>query len=263
MLKWLLQWTTRCHRGPRRHLRGEPSGHQFLSWWASPKCRRVSLTVNSIELGLIMRGWSAGPRRDHPLLQHGILRVNCVDCLDRTNAAQFAIAKRAFGHQLYALGFLATPYLEFSCDAVDVLTEMYHDHGDSKWTYALSRTVILINREALAWQYTGSALVNRVDTYRRTKATQWSSHSRDILENIRRFYNNSMLGKQRFRCWLCSTDHLVDGDKQSAINLFVNSFCCFVGCWIVLIARSSAFTPRYPRTTLRAQIIGNGIIPLT
>jgi hypothetical protein len=60
---------------------------------------------------------------------------------------------------------------------------------------------------ALAWQYTGSALVNRVETYRRTKAGgQWSSHSRDLLENIRRFYNNSML----------------DADKQAAINLFVS-----------------------------------------
>jgi hypothetical protein len=63
-------------------------------------------------------------RREKPLLQQGILRVNCVDCLDRTNAAQFAIAKRAFGHQLYALGFLATPCLPFACDAVDVLTEV-------------------------------------------------------------------------------------------------------------------------------------------
>lgn len=50
--------------------------------------------------------------------------MNCVDCLDRTNAAQFAIAKRAFGHQLYALGLLSSPYLPFSCDAVDVLTEV-------------------------------------------------------------------------------------------------------------------------------------------
>jgi hypothetical protein len=37
---------------------------------------------------------------------------------------------------------------------------------------------------ALAWQYTGSALVNRVDTYRRTKAAQWSSHSRDLLGQL-------------------------------------------------------------------------------
>jgi len=85
-------------------------------------------------------------RREAPLLQRGVLRTNCVDCLDRTNAAQFAIAKRAFGHQLYALGLLTTPHLPFSCDAVDVLTEvscslqwlwiltfqMYHDHGDSE-----------------------------------------------------------------------------------------------------------------------------------
>lgn len=63
-------------------------------------------------------------RRDKPLLQQGVLRVNCVDCLDRTNAAQFAIAKRSFGHQLYALGLLPTPYLPFACDAVDVLTEV-------------------------------------------------------------------------------------------------------------------------------------------
>lgn len=164
------------------------SGQQDVIGVLEDICEESLQATNFFHGGPARNAVGAGPHRDHPLLQHGILRVNCVDCLDRTNAAQFAIAKRAFGHQLYALGFLATPYLEFSCDAVDVLTEMYHDHGDT-----------------LAWQYTGSALVNRVDTYRRTKATQWSSHSRDILENIRRFYNNSML----------------DGDKQSAINLFL------------------------------------------
>lgn len=62
--------------------------------------------------------------RDMPLLQCGVLRVNCVDCLDRTNAAQFAIAKRALGHQLYALGLLSSPNLPFACDAVEVLTEV-------------------------------------------------------------------------------------------------------------------------------------------
>ncbi|WVN86922.1 uncharacterized protein L203_102097 [Cryptococcus depauperatus CBS 7841] len=164
------------------------SGQQDVIGVLEDICEESLQATKFFQGGSARNAVGAGPRRDRPLLQHGILRVNCVDCLDRTNAAQFAIAKRAFGHQLYALGFLGTPYLEFSCDAVDVLTEMYHDHGDT-----------------LAWQYTGSALVNRVDAYRRTKATQWSSHSRDILENIRRFYNNSML----------------DADKQSAINLFL------------------------------------------
>lgn len=46
---------------------------------------------------------------------------------------------------------------------------------------------------ALAMQYTGSALVNRVETYRRMP--HWNSHSRDIIENFRRFYTNSLLGR--------------------------------------------------------------------
>ncbi|WWD20149.1 hypothetical protein CI109_104625 [Kwoniella shandongensis] len=164
------------------------SGHQDVMGVLEDVCEESLQATNFFHGGPARNEVGSGPHRDRPLLQHGILRVNCVDCLDRTNAAQFAIAKRAFGHQLYALGLIGSPYLPFSCDAVDVLTEMYHDHGDT-----------------LAWQYTGSALVNRVDTYRRVKAAQWSSHSRDLLENIRRFYNNSML----------------DADKQSAINLFL------------------------------------------
>jgi hypothetical protein len=164
------------------------SGHQDVMGVLEDVCEESLQATDFFHGGPARNDFESGPRRDQPSLQHGILRVNCVDCLDRTNAAQFAIAKRAFGHQLYALGLLATPNLPFSCDAVDVLTEMFHDHGDT-----------------LAWQYTGSALVNRVDTYRRTKAAQWSSHSRDLLENIRRFYNNSML----------------DADKQAAINLFL------------------------------------------
>ncbi|KAG1761875.1 SacI homology domain-containing protein [Suillus occidentalis] len=120
------------------------------------------------------------------LLQNGVCRTNCVDCLDRTNAAQFVFGKRALGHQLYALGVVASPNLPFDSDAVNMLTEMYHDHGDT-----------------IALQYTGSALVNRVETYRRMP--HWNSHSRDIIENIRRFYANSLL----------------DADKQAAINLFL------------------------------------------
>lgn len=70
--------------------------------------------------------------RNTILLQNGICRTNCVDCLDRTNAAQFVFGKRALGHQLYTLGIVENPNLAFDSDAVNMLTEMYHDHGDSK-----------------------------------------------------------------------------------------------------------------------------------
>jgi len=124
-------------------------------------------------------------------LQNGICRTNCVDCLDRTNAAQFVFGKRALGHQLYALGVVDSPNLAFDSDAVNMLTEMYHDHGDSEFPVALYEQ-LLSHSIAIALQYTGSALVNRVETYRRMP--HWNSHSRDIIENIRRFYTNSLLG---------------------------------------------------------------------
>lgn len=38
------------------------------------------------------------------LLQQGVMRSNCVDCLDRTNVAQFAVGVRFLATGLFALG---------------------------------------------------------------------------------------------------------------------------------------------------------------
>ena len=75
-------------------------------------------------------------------LQNGICRTNCVDCLDRTNAAQFVFGKRVLGHQLYALGVVDSPNLAFDSDAVNMLTEMYHDHGDSAYIHCMLAVVM-------------------------------------------------------------------------------------------------------------------------
>lgn len=77
-------------------------------------------------------------------LQNGVARINCVDCLDRTNAAQFVFGKRALGHQLYALGVVDNPVLEFDSDAVNMLTQMWHDHGDSMLFFLNQRLSTLI-----------------------------------------------------------------------------------------------------------------------
>ena len=42
-------------------------------------------------------------------MQTGIVRVNCVDCIDRTNTAQFSLGVCAFRYQLYALGAIDSP----------------------------------------------------------------------------------------------------------------------------------------------------------
>ncbi|QPG75892.1 phosphatidylinositol-3,5-bisphosphate 5-phosphatase [Brettanomyces nanus] len=122
-------------------------------------------------------------------LQQGICRTNCIDCLDRTNAAQFVIGKRALGHQLHALGFINQKYLEYDSDAINIWTELFHDHGDT-----------------IALQYGGSHLVNTLQTYR--KINQWSSHSRDMIESVKRFYSNSFM----------------DAQRQDAINLFLGNY---------------------------------------
>ncbi|CCE66312.1 hypothetical protein TPHA_0P01540 [Tetrapisispora phaffii CBS 4417] len=122
-------------------------------------------------------------------IQEGICRSNCIDCLDRTNAAQFIIGKRALGEQLKALGIVQDSFLEYDSDIVNILTELFHDLGDT-----------------IALQYGGSHLVNTMETYR--KINQWRSHSRDMIESIKRFYSNSF----------------VDAQRQEAINLFLGHY---------------------------------------
>ena len=60
-------------------------------------------------------------------MQNGIARTNCIDCLDRTNAAQFVIGKRALGHQLYALGIISHTSIDYDTDAVNLFTHMQAD----------------------------------------------------------------------------------------------------------------------------------------
>jgi hypothetical protein len=122
-------------------------------------------------------------------LQNGIARTNCIDCLDRTNAAQVVIGKHAFALQLRALGVITSEEIAYDTDAVNLFTGMFHDHGDN-----------------IAMQYAGSHLVNTMATYR--KLSHWQSSSRDMVESFKRYYHNSFLDSQR----------------QEAYNLFLGNY---------------------------------------
>ena len=63
-------------------------------------------------------------------LQHGVLRTNCIDCLDRTNVAQFACGLTALGQQLHALRLTDTPSVEAQSSAAHELMDMYEDMGN-------------------------------------------------------------------------------------------------------------------------------------
>lgn len=122
--------------------------------------------------------------------QTGIIRTNCVDCLDRTNTAQFAMGRAALAYQLHRMGFLKfPPRLEFDSDCVTMLESLYEIHGDT-----------------LALQYGGSQLVHRIKTYRKTAA--WTTAGSDFMQNLSRYYSNTFS----------------DQEKQQSINLFLGHF---------------------------------------
>ncbi|KIW00504.1 uncharacterized protein PV09_08024 [Verruconis gallopava] len=129
------------------------------------------------------------PDSEYTSVQNGVARTNCIDCLDRTNAAQFVIGKRALGRQLQALGIIKGNTVEYDTDAVNIFTHMFHAHGDT-----------------IAIQYGGSHLVNTMSTYR--KINEWKSQSRDMVESFKRYYHNSFLDSQR----------------QEAYNLFLGNY---------------------------------------
>lgn len=149
---------------------------EFLETYALKTVSKTGIFHNGLDFGSTK-------------IQQGICRSNCIDCLDRTNAAQFVIGKRALGEQLKELGIIDDSYLEYDSDIVNILTELFHDLGDT-----------------IALQYGGSHLVNTMETYR--KINQWTSHSRDMVESIKRFYSNSF----------------IDAQRQDAINLFLGHY---------------------------------------
>ncbi|KAK9073206.1 hypothetical protein SSX86_007530 [Deinandra increscens subsp. villosa] len=125
-----------------------------------------------------------------PQFQSGVLRTNCIDCLDRTNVAQYAYGLASLGRQLHAMGLTDDPKLDQDSSIAAALMDMYLSMGD-----------------ALAHQYGGSAAHNTVFTERQGK---WkaTTQSREFLKSIKRYYSNAY----------------TDGEKQDAINLFLGYF---------------------------------------
>ncbi|GAA5887566.1 hypothetical protein JCM6882_001451 [Rhodosporidiobolus microsporus] len=129
--------------------------------------------------------------REGPMVQRGVIRTNCIDCIDRTNSAQGLIAEVALAHQLHALGFIPTPSLPPESDAVHLCEIMWNEHGDT-----------------LALQYSGSGAIHAVADYKPEREAgsimEWRS-GREKIEALKRLYANSFS----------------DADKQAAIDLYL------------------------------------------
>jgi len=73
---------------------------------------------------------SSSSRSEESLqLQDGVLRSNCIDCLDRTNIAQYLFGVTALGYQLSALKLSAEHKVDPDCSLAFQLMQMYEDMG--------------------------------------------------------------------------------------------------------------------------------------
>ncbi|XP_014501017.1 phosphoinositide phosphatase SAC3 isoform X5 [Vigna radiata var. radiata] len=130
-----------------------------------------------------------------PMFQRGVLRTNCIDCLDRTNVAQYAYGLAALGHQLHALGIIDHLKIDLEDPVSDDLMGFYERMGDT-----------------LAHQYGGSAAHNKIFSERRG---QWkaATQSQEFFRTLQRYYSNAYM----------------DAEKQNAINIFLGHFQPQVG----------------------------------
>ncbi|KAL3528549.1 hypothetical protein ACH5RR_007871 [Cinchona calisaya] len=124
------------------------------------------------------------------MFQNGVLRTNCIDCLDRTNVAQYAYGLVALGRQLHALGFMDATTIDMDSPLADSLMKVYEEMGDT-----------------LALQYGGSPAHKKIFAARRG---QWkaATQSQELLRTLQRYYSNAYM----------------DGEKQDSINVFLGHF---------------------------------------
>ncbi|XP_046911596.2 phosphatidylinositide phosphatase SAC2 [Dermatophagoides farinae] len=102
--------------------------------------------------------------------QRGVFRINCVDCLDRTNIVMTAIAKAVMDIQLVRLGLLP-PEGQLSANSRRVFQLMWARNGDT-----ISR------------QYAGTAALK--SDYTRTGERKLSGVVRDGVNSANRYYLN-------------------------------------------------------------------------
>ncbi|KAI2489209.1 phosphatidylinositol-4-phosphate phosphatase [Fragilaria crotonensis] len=124
--------------------------------------------------------------------QRGVLRTNCIDCLDRTNVAQFSAGVQALEQQLIVMGIRSSAKLDPSSTIIRVLIDMYVEIGDH-----------------ISLQYGGSEAHKKVNTERSDVSIHGPmGKHKELLTSIRRYYSNAF------------TDRL----KQDAMNLLLGYY---------------------------------------
>ncbi|KAF9427532.1 hypothetical protein BGZ94_004735 [Podila epigama] len=130
--------------------------------------------------------------------QKGVIRTNCMDCLDRTNVVQSAIGRHILNHQLLRLGIASFPDQGLSVyeDFENVFNNVWANNGD-----AISR------------EYAGTSALK--GDFTRTGKRNLQGMVNDATNSIARMYQNTF--KDYFR--QAAIDYLLG---HADVNVFKN-----------------------------------------
>ncbi|OBU00667.1 hypothetical protein VE01_01341 [Pseudogymnoascus verrucosus] len=139
----------------------------FHSVCRGMKFENVSLLLDSLSPSLEKFGYTISREGNAKTRQSGVLRTNCMDCLDRTNIVQSAVARQVLEQQLKAEGFDMSAQLDQTTQWFNVL---WADNGD-----------------AVSKQYASTAAMK--GDYTRTRKRDYRGALTDMGLSISRFYS--------------------------------------------------------------------------
>lgn len=137
------------------------------------KFENVSILMNTLGAKLDDFGETTELNSVIEKTQSGILRTNCMDCLDRTNVVQSATGQRALEKQLKAEGI-----------EVDLLTDTSTQWFNTLWAD---------NGDAISRQYSSTAALK--GDFTRTRRRNYRGAINDLGLTLSRYYNNIVNGK--------------------------------------------------------------------
>uniref|UniRef100_A0A0E0KCD8 SAC domain-containing protein n=1 Tax=Oryza punctata TaxID=4537 RepID=A0A0E0KCD8_ORYPU len=116
----------------------------------------LQVLYNQIEEAIQKQGYFLINSKGEIFLeQSGIVRSNCIDCLDRTNVTQSFLARKSLDLQLQRMGALSSSdSISQSEDISDTFKKMWVEHGDElsleyAGSYALKGDLVRYGRQTL------------------------------------------------------------------------------------------------------------------
>lgn len=132
------------------------------------KFENVSRLLNTLEDSLRSDGWTVRENNKIVEKQTGVLRTNCMDCLDRTNVTQSSVGGWALQQQLAAEGL-----------SIDLQSDPKTFWFNNLWAD---------NGDAISKQYAGTAALK--GDFTRTRKRNWAGALSDFSLTLNRYYNN-------------------------------------------------------------------------